>query len=134
MDLKISIIPYMGIGHKFIGHNSEAIFRPIGLKFCMVTQKTIIYRLVVRNHVFDAFSKEILFLAGKWVWPPRWRQGVWDYKTRPKSWLIGWTFWVSRYLEKMFSKFSGLNPPSLNKVNVSKSPKFAQNRRLKTLK
>ena len=36
-------------------------------EFFMVTQETIIYRLFVRNHVFDAFLKEILFLAGKWV-------------------------------------------------------------------
>ena len=37
----------------------------------MVTQETIIYRLVGGNHVFDAFLKEILFLAGKWAWAPR---------------------------------------------------------------
>ena len=38
---------------------------------------------MVRNYAFDAFLKEILFLAGKWAWPPRWRQGVWDLKTQP---------------------------------------------------
>ena len=42
----------------FIRHNA-AIIRPIGLKFFMVTQETTIYRLVVRNHVFDAFKKTI---------------------------------------------------------------------------
>ena len=37
----------------------------------MVTLETIIYQLVVRNQAFDAFLKEILFLAGKLAWLPR---------------------------------------------------------------
>ena len=53
----------------------------------MVTQETIIYRLVVRNHAFDAFFKEILF----------WRENG----------LFGSTV-ISKY---MFSKFSDLNQP-----------------------
>ena len=32
----------------------------------MVTQETIIYRLVVRNNVFDAFLKEIFFWRENW--------------------------------------------------------------------
>ena len=62
MDFEISIIPYMDI------------------RFLL---ETIIYRLVVRNHVSDAFLKKIIFLGGN-----------------------GWTFWVNRYLENIFS---GLN-------------------------
>ena len=93
-------INYSIYGHTFLGHNS-AICRPN------------IYRLVLRNNVFDAFLKEILFLAGKWAWSTRWCQGVWDLKTRPKSWLIGWTFWVNRYPQKYFYKFLGLNPLTL---------------------
>ena len=29
----------------------------------------------------------------------------------PESWPTGWTFWVNRLLENLFSKISGLNPP-----------------------
>ena len=78
----------------------------------MVTQETIIiYRLVVRNHAFDAFLKGILFLAVKWTWAPR------DLKTQPKSWPSGWTFWVNRYLENMaleFKTISEINRDILN--------------------
>ena len=49
---------YICFPYTFFGHNS-AMFRSIGLKFFMVTQETTIYRLVVRNHVFDAFKKTI---------------------------------------------------------------------------
>ena len=64
----------------------------------MVTQKTIIYRLVVRNHVFDAFLKEILFLAGKWGVAPM------DLEPQdPTKKLAHWLdFWVNRYLENLF--------------------------------
>ena len=37
----------------------------------------------------------------------------WDLQTRPKSWPTWWTFCANRYLEIMFSKFSGVNPPHL---------------------
>ena len=35
----------------FLSHNS-AIFRPIGLKIVMVTEKTTIYRSVIKNSGF----------------------------------------------------------------------------------
>ena len=41
-------------------------------------------------------------LAGKWA-----PLMVWDLQTQPKSWPTGWTFCANRYLEIMFSKFSG---------------------------
>ena len=98
----------------------------------MVTQETIIYRLAVRNYVLMLFLKEILFLAGTWAWPPRWRQGVWDLKTRPKSWPDSWNFWVNCYLENMFSKFSGLNPSpkvSCDWYILTKFPGYVEHRR-----
>ena len=58
------------------------------------------------------------------------RQWAWDLETRPKSWLNGCTFRVNRYLENMFSKFSGLNPgltrflskfPSIRRFNLIKT-------------
>ena len=50
MAFKILIILYMGI------------FCPLGLKFFMVTQETIIYRPVMRSHDFYGGFK-ILILA-----------------------------------------------------------------------
>ena len=100
-------------GQTFFGHNS-AIFEPIGLKLFIGTQKTIIYRLVVRNPSYDVFFPVLIFgtlLAGKWAWPPRVRLIVWSLQTRTKIWPTRWTFWVNRDLEIMFSKFSGVNPP-----------------------
>ena len=66
-------------GHIFFGHNS-AISGPIGP-----------------------------LLAGKWAWPPRAPLMVWGLQTQPKRCPTGWTFWANRYLEIMFSKFSGVN-------------------------
>ena len=57
-------INYSIYGHTFFGYNS-AICCLIGQKLFLVTQETIIYRLVMRNHECDAFLKKILFLAGK---------------------------------------------------------------------
>ena len=51
-------------GHALFGHDS-AIFFPIGLKFLRVTQETIIYRLVMRNHDFDAFFERNHIFNGK---------------------------------------------------------------------
>ena len=48
-------------------------------------------------------------LAGKWAWQPRGPLVTWDLKTQPKNWSTGWTFWANCYLDKLFSKFSGLN-------------------------
>ena len=50
-------------GHTFFDHNS-AIFCPIGLKIVLVTQVTIIYRLVRRNRDLGAFLKNPIF-SGK---------------------------------------------------------------------
>ena len=55
--------------------------KPLSNKNVLVTQETIIYRLVVINRDFDAFLENILFLAGKWAW----RQRGWGLKTQPKS-------------------------------------------------
>ena len=41
--------------HTFFGHNS-AIFQQIGLKIFMVTQESIIYRLVIKNFGFGPSS------------------------------------------------------------------------------
>ena len=73
--LKKTIIPYMGIGHTFLANQAEIFHGP-----------------------------KILFLARRWAWPTRWRQRIWGLKTRPKSWPIGWTFVVNRYLKKRFKK------------------------------
>ena len=47
-------------GHTFFGHNS-AIFGPIGLKFFMGTQGTIIYRLLLRNQCFGLYLPISIF-------------------------------------------------------------------------
>ena len=68
------------------------LFWPIGMKMSMGTQETILYRLVARNQSYDAYFSVLIFLAtfgGK--------MGV-----------------ANRYLEIMFSKFPGVNPPPLN--------------------
>ena len=44
---------YSIYGHTFFGHNS-AIFWPIGLKFFVGTNETIIYWLLVRNQCYTA--------------------------------------------------------------------------------
>ena len=49
---KTPIIPYIGIRFLAI---SELFLWPIGLKFFMGTQETIIYRLVVRNNNFGPY-------------------------------------------------------------------------------
>ena len=57
-------INYSIYGHTFFDHNL-AIFCPIGLKFFLVTQETIIYRLVMRNCDFDAFFGKNPIFGGK---------------------------------------------------------------------
>ena len=37
------------------------------------------------------------------------RNGL-GFKTRPKFWPTGWTYWPNHYLHIMFMKFSGMNP------------------------
>ena len=61
MALEIPIIPYMGI---LFCHNSVIVW-PIGLEFFMGTQKTIIYRLVMKNHDSDAFFEKSYIFSGK---------------------------------------------------------------------
>ena len=114
--LKISIIPCMGI--RFLA-TTWPFFVQSGW-FFLVTQETIIsvYWLAMRNHDFDAFLEKVLFLAGKWAWRPPWRQRVWGLKSRSKSWPAGWTFWVNRYIENLFSKISGLNPPKFSEKTI----------------
>ena len=51
---------YSIYGHTFFGHNS-AIFGPIGLKFFMGTQGTIIYRLLLRNQCFGLYLPISIF-------------------------------------------------------------------------
>ena len=95
------------------GHSS-AFFGPIGLTIIIITQETIIYRLVVSNPSYDAYFSVLIFWAtskfnGKiGVATKHAPYGL--EPPRPKIWLNVWTFWVNRYLEFMFSKFSGLNP------------------------
>ena len=62
--------------HTFFGCNS-AISGPIGLKYLMGVQETMIYRLVMRNLSYDAFIFDFLghFLrengrAPNSLWPP----------------------------------------------------------------
>ena len=51
------------INYSIYGHT---FFCPIGLKIFLVTQETSIYRLVMRNHKFDAFFwKKSNFLSKK---------------------------------------------------------------------
>ena len=51
-------------GHTFFGHNS-AIFLSNQTDFFFVTQETIIYLLVMRNHDFDAFFGKNPIFGGK---------------------------------------------------------------------
>ena len=53
-------INYSIYGHMLLGHNS-VIICSIGLKFFLVTQETIIYRLVMRNYDADAFLENHIF-------------------------------------------------------------------------
>ena len=67
---------------------------------------------------YDAYFSFSIFWAtfgGKMGWPPHAPLMFWGLQTRPKSWPTWWTFWVNRYLDIMFSKFSGVNlpPPTL---------------------
>ena len=101
-------------GHTFFGHNS-AISGLIGLKIFKGVQETIIYWLVMRNLSYSAYFSFLIFgplLVKKWAWPPRTPLFVWSLRTQPKSWPTGLTFWANRYLEIMFSKFSGVNQNS----------------------
>ena len=46
------------------GHNPAILnFSPIGLKFFMGTQETIIYRLVMRSSSYDAYFSFLIFWA-----------------------------------------------------------------------
>ena len=77
----------------------------------MVTQKTIIYRLAVRNHVFVAIlKKHPIFGVKMGVAATVALRGL-GPQDPAKKLANEWTFWVNYYLENMFSKFSGLNPP-----------------------
>ena len=78
-----------------------------GLKFFMGTQKTIAYRLVMRNPSYDVYFSFLIFwvtLAGKWAWPPRAPLTVCGLQAQPKVGPLGaeWYFWANRYLEIMF--------------------------------
>ena len=56
--------------HTFFGHNS-AIYWKIGRKFFWGLKRL----LSIEKFWFGRFSKKKKqFLAGKWAWPPRWRQ------------------------------------------------------------
>ena len=57
------------------------IFRPIGLKFFMGTQDTIIYRLVLKNLRFGPCLLFLIF----WALTKGVASQVWGLKTRPKS-------------------------------------------------
>ena len=100
-------------GHTFFGHNS-AIFWLIKLKFRMVTQETIIYRLTMRNkgygHIFDIWIFGPLFGPKKGV-APHSAIRVLDLKTQPKSWPKVWSFWIMYYLKIMLPKIFDLDPP-----------------------
>ena len=57
-SLKIPIIPYKDIRFLAI---AQPFFCPVGLKFCMVIQETIIYRLVMKNHGFEPYLPYSIF-------------------------------------------------------------------------
>ena len=61
--------------------------------------------------MYAIFGYNFAKMAGKWAWPPRSPPMVWGLQTQPKSWPTEWNFWANRYLEIMFSKFSGGEPP-----------------------
>ena len=75
----------------------------------MGTQKNIIYRLVLTNTSFGPYLPLSIFLGQKRGAAPQVPICVWGLKTPPKIWPTGWTFWVTCYLEIMFSTF--LTPP-----------------------
>ena len=96
---KMARIPILG--HTFFGYNS-AISWLIGQKIFMGIPS------------YDAYFSVLIFWplsAGKLAWPPRALLMAWGLQTQPKSWPTGRTFWDNCYLEIMFAKFSGVNPP-----------------------
>ena len=101
-------IDYSIYEHTFFCHNL-AIFCSIGLNFFLWQLRRLLsYYLSIcdKKSLLWWFFEKILFLAGKWAWQPRRPQRVWGLSTRSKSWPTGWTFWVNRYLENLFSKIS----------------------------
>ena len=70
-SLQNNNIDYSIFGHTFFGCNS-AVFCPIGKKFFTVTQETIIYWLVVKNHAFNACLREFLSRPDQKVGPMSW--------------------------------------------------------------
>ena len=98
-------------------HTWTYIFWPTGLKIFMELRRwlMIIYRLMVRNSSYDlrfwpTFGGKMgvaTTCAHYVLWhglgPPNLTKKL---PTRSR-----WTFWVNHYLEIMFSKFLGVNPP-----------------------
>ena len=90
--------------HTFSGHNS-ASFGLIELKLFMGAHESIIYRLIKRNLMFNAYIPVFIFWAGKWAWPKCGHQRVWG---------TGWNFWVHSFnIEIMHPNVSGMNPQYL---------------------
>ena len=74
----------------------------------IVSQDTVIYRLVVRNLSYDAYFSVLNFWAtfgGKMGMRASYGLGP----PNPTK-KLAWSFWVNRYLKIMFSKFSGVKP------------------------
>ena len=86
--------PYLGI---CFGLNS-VIFVPIGLKFFMGAQKTIIYRLVMRNPSFDAYFSFLIFWAKMGVATTRAPNGLGPPKFTKK--LADWADLFGRLLSR----------------------------------
>ena len=72
LQLAIRNNNYSIYGHRFLANRAECF---------LGTKETFIYRFVMRNHDFDAFLKNIIFLAGNWAWPSRWRRMVLGIKS-----------------------------------------------------
>ena len=96
----------------FFGYNS-AIYWPIGVKFILGTQETlIIYQLVMINPGYVAYFSFLIFWAtfgGKMGMATTCTPNRLGLQTRPNNWPTGWNFWANNYLEIKFSKLFGLN-------------------------
>ena len=106
----------------FLSHNS-AIFEPIGLKFLIWVQETMINRLVIRNPSYDAYFSVWIFLGtfcGKMgVATTRAPNGVGP--SNPTKKLAHWEDLLGQPLSRnQFSKFSGVNPPTKHTGNIGK--------------
>ena len=106
-SLKIPIIPCTSLRFFAI---TQPFFGQSGWNFYgNSAQETIIHRLVLKNPGFGPYLP-FSILGLKMCVAPQIPTRVWDLKPQPKSWPTWRTFWVTCYLEIVFSTFLTLDP------------------------